>query len=356
MDTSTQTDFDFIAELWKFVKSRFAFQAKQLKHLSSQQLSQCYEVVAIGQGFSSWRGMSKVLESMCLIDRLDTLNDWDIKDADLPVRLSLAISDNIDQIHVEDEIKWKVLERILSSPPARKGRADFEVFDGIISANPLRSSLFYKAAWMGQGAPWSTGLIDEAYACTEYLEELWDGDIAKAWLAVTAMYGEHPGSRAAIWDFSPVVMAEYNFEVDRILTHGGSSSRLLVDAAPAYRLAKSDGNLDIGGWRTRLREVHPGSLDFCLGQSFIPSLLMANGPNDAWVSIGLDIDGDADEFHEPVHIFLPELRAYAPSPQKAAQLAACLESMPSISKLTTDEARDAGLPIGDANWHLVQTF
>lgn len=357
MDTTTPTGFDFTAELWQFVKSRFAFQAKQLKRLTGQPISQCYEIVGIGHGFSGWRGMSKVLDAMCCIDRLAPMDDWDDGTALESVRLSLAVGDGIEEIHDEDEgIRWKLLEQQLSRSFSARDHDDFDVFAGLEACHALRASLFYKAAWMGQGAPWSDGLIDEAFTCLENLEALWDGDVYKALRAVEAMYGADPCENGNIWDISPVQMAEYNSEVDRILSHGGATSPILSDAARAYRFAKSDGNLDIGGWRARLGEVHPGSLDRCWDQSFTPSLLLANAPHDAWVSIGLVTHEEQDRFLGPVHVFLPDTWAYAPSPQKAAQLGACLESVPTISRLTTDEARVAGLPIGDADWHLVETL
>lgn len=236
MDTLSAPTFDFTAALWRFVRGRFASQAKQLRRLTEQPLAQCYDVLAISHGFSGWRGMSKVLDAMCALDRLDSISDsvgWD--GASSTARLGLAVGDNIDDIH-DDEggINWKMFEQAISRPPALTGRDEMEVIGGAVSCFPLRASLFYKSAWLGHGAPWSEALIDEAYGCESNLTELWDGDEGRAYLATKALFGSHPHDRTSYWTDTAVLMAAFNDEVDRILSHKRARSNYLGESVRAY--------------------------------------------------------------------------------------------------------------------------
>lgn len=364
MDTSTLSTFDFTAELWRFVRGRFAFQAKQLKRLTEQPLAQCYEVLAIGHGFSGWRGMSKVLDAMCEIDRLHQitedapgLDDY-FKKESLPARLGVAVNNHIDEIHDDEEsVHWKFFEQVVSRPPTlRGGDHEMEAIEGAISCHPLRASLFFKAAWLGQGAPWSGGLMDEAFNFESSLSELWDGAEGKAICATRAIFGSYPTERTSYWTDSGVMMAEFNNEVDRILAHKRASSKYLGDSVKAYRLADASVLLSVDEWRKRMKEIHSDVIDSCWDSSFTASLILANAPQDALITFELIKDDASQRYNVPIHQFVPQIRAFAPSPEKAAQLGTCMADVPMIEPMTPSDIEEAGLPRGQGEWHLVHSI
>lgn len=364
MDTSTLSTFDFTAVLWRFVRGRFAFQAKQLKRLTEQPLAQCYEVLAIGHGFSGWRGMSRVLDAMCEIDRLQQVTedspgqDECFKNHSLPARLGVAVNNHIDEIHDDEEcVHWKFFEQLVSRPPTlRGGDHEMEAIEGAISCHPLRARLFFKAAWLGQGAPWSDGLMEEAFACESSLSELWDGDVGKAFLATRAIFGSHPTERTSYWTDSGVMMSEFNNEVDRVLTNKCAASKYLGDTVKAYRLADASALLGVDEWRKRMKEINSDVIDSCWDSSFTASLILANAPHDALISFELVKDSESLRYGEPIHQFVPRTFAYAPSLVKAAQLGACMADVPMIEHMNSSEIEEAGLPLGQGEWHLVHSI
>ncbi len=364
MDTPTLSTFDFTAELWRFIRGRFAFQAKQLKRVTEQPLAQCYEVLAIGHGFSGWRGMSRVLDAMCEIDRLHQITehatglDEYFKKESLPARLGVTVNNHIDEIHDDEEcVHWKTFEQVVSRPPAISGvDHEMEAIEGAISCHPLRASLFFKAAWIGQGAPWSDELMEEAFAFESNLSDLWDGSESKAFLATRAIFGSHPGERTGYWTDSTVMVAEFNNEVDRILDFKRASSKYLGDSVKAYRLASVSAQLSVAEWRIRMREVHSEVIDSCWDSSFTASLILVNAPHDALISFDLTKDSASQRYGVPIHQFVPRTRAYAPSSVKAAQLGACMADVPMIEPMTASDIEEAGLTPGQCDWHRVYTI
>lgn len=364
MDTSTLSTFDFTAELWRFVRGRFAFQAKQLKRLTEQPLAQCYELLATAHGFSGWRGMSKVLDAMCEIDRLHAITapapalDEYWKKESLPARLGAAVYNHIDEILDDEEcVHWKVLEEVVSRPPALRGDDhELEAIEGALSCHPLRTRLFFKSAWLGQGAPWSDCLMDEAFDCESSLSELWDGDHGKAFLATIAIFGSHPSQRTPYWTDTGVMMADFNNEVDRVLANKRAASKYLGDSVKAYRLADASAQLRVDEWRERMREIHSGVIDSSWGSSFSASLILANAPHDAVISFELIKDDESQRFSVPIHQLVPQTSAYAPSSEKAAQLGACMEDVPVVEPMTPSDIEEAGLPLHQGDWHHVHSI
>ena len=361
MDTSFQSNFSYCAELWRFIRSRFAFQAKQVKKLTDKPLAQSYELVAIAHGFSSWRGLSKAIDAMAEIDTL--LSEDQLRAAfsgnqadERPARLALAVGFRIDDIMDDDDlVDWAIFERSIARLPALADHDDFDVIEALSDVEPLRSHLFYKAIWMGQEAPWSDNLLQVFYDCQIRLRHHFKTDDPGLFLITKAMFGRGHLDQGFDWDLGAYTVKDYNTSVARILksNKASPSDGPFKEIDAVYQLALESNMIRVDELRKMMHYVHPGALDSWTKGSFALALLFCNAPNDSIISVRLIQDQFANPQEDCVHQFEAGDEAFAPTQIKAAQLSAALPSAPTVSRLSEKEAIQYRLPPEWSDWYRV---
>ncbi len=346
MSNKAPEKFDFTAATWAFVRGRFAFQAKQLRRVTNQPTAQCYDLLALGHGFSTWRGMSNVLDAVMQMERWT--DEYDPESGSpssrsvLAARMCTALSQQADDFMEEENfhLNGRRIESVLGKlpPPA----TDYvEIHSGMCACYDLREWFFYMASWLGAAPIWSETMSNVADDFYVRLKNLWDGNETLAEAATTAIYG---ATTENYWrhKFDKRSLINYDSQVRKFLS--GKSSNLSSICKEAYRRSSDGECLNVAEWRRLLIDAHPRGLDGRLDGGPITALVCANGSEDSFICIDSNFEPTVETIDHLSNGFIAGWRGYAPTPEKAAQLAACSSLPPSFELLSKAKAIDEEVP------------
>lgn len=350
-------------EQWHFVLQRYAFQAKQLKKLTGQSLSHCYDLLARGHGFSSWPCMRRVLSDLHYVDHWTASG---IHDTIPPERLRayailLALSGEEMATDEDGCPDGGQLEGVLARVPAVDPRQDEdelfdESFEGVVLMSKWRQVVFDQSLWLGAHPIWSGNLevivSDFYWRCSR----LFDGDHDFAAECAMAIFGTKELNALDRYGRSQRVLRVLDRQVGKCLA--GDSCELTPQLQEAYRCAQTGSCLPLETWRSLLRDAHPLTLDGAVDDGPTVGHLLANGPNNCWATIEINKDPPpADTPYpppgkdRPKRFFAP-YDVYAPTLESAAKCAATAGWPPSISQVETSKAERHGVPHLVGHWHL----
>lgn len=340
--------------VWHFVHERFAFQAKRIKKITGQSIAQCYDIVACGHGYSGWRGMKRVIDTIHYMDRWFDLPSVPREATLEHLRaraIHAALSAQDDDFAYDDQGRpnGREIERVLSNLPAVTPLPDEmsdsesdRYVDGVSQQEALRELLFYQSLWLGSQPIYSEQAFNLASDFFQRLSNLWDGDAELAALATAATFGDNQGF-ASYWRhaYDQLSLRKLDRQVQNIIA--GKRTRMDPDLRDGYLAAKASAVLPISEWRRLLRNAHPGTLDGRVEQGPITVLALANAPESCWAMLDLSW-GDAPKDGRYPEKGFAVWALFAPTWEAAVRCAATSVGIPSFAKMNKEWAEKDGVP------------
>ena len=335
--------------IWHFVRERFAFQAKQVKKVTGQSTAQCYDIVACGHGYSSWRGMKQVIDAIHDMDRWFDLPGAPREISKEKLRamaIHKALSGQDDDFAYDDEGRpnGREIERVLSklAPgiPLQHELSDDDsdlYLDGIYQQEALREMLFYQSLWLGSNPIYSEQAFNFVSDFYERLIDLWDSNEDLAELATAAAFGDDHGFED-YWRHThdKPALRKLDRQVQNVIA--GKPSRMDPELRDGYLAAHASNTLPIGEWRRLLSNAHPRTLDGRLDQGPIAILALSNATEDCWATLDLSPDKKPQDPQWPANGF-GVWSLYAPTWDSAIRCAATSVAIPRFCKFNEDQAK-----------------
>lgn len=353
MFVSDELHTQILTKTWDFIRARFAFQAKILKRRKNLTLAQAYDLLAKIHGYSSWRGCSKVLDALALLDtkQYALMSPRCLKDSQAVASLCLALQGVPGEFQETTDAEFSGVEvekRIRKAPKiVLRGPNDLDaIFEaawaGFTDWETVREVVLYQSMWLGVEHPISASMFSILDASMERLEALgvpWSESVGD----VAALYGIEGND---VQDVFEALSDDSVTRVNEAIAHSFEAQRsigLSYDELSAFMAAGQGKTLPIASWRPWLRQANPRALDGRIESGHVTCLVLGNAPDSCFAHLELS-PGVRIEREGRAIPWFGFWSLFAPDEDAAAKAAATSSGFPQVRHVTDEHAQSLGMP------------